>query len=78
MKRYFTRTVRLSCEAYSIDLRLTSIRSRWLASADAPSGVTLGVGYSPAEALIRALEPFEARIEELLDSVPEELLWERY
>jgi hypothetical protein len=75
MRRQPTRTVRLSCRTFWIDVRVTVIRRRWLASADTPYGPSLGLGLTPAEALIGALEPFEDATEELLESVPEALWW---
>lgn len=62
---------------FSVDVRLLQVDGRWLASADASDGPSLGLGRLPEEALIEALEPFEGIIDELMESVPDEFYWAR-
>ena len=50
------------------------MNSRWLASADTPDGPSLGLGWMPRQALMRALEPFEGLIDNLLETAPSALL----
>ena len=45
------RTMRLTCEAFCVDVRLGHIDGRWIASADTPDGPSLGLGWMPREAL---------------------------
>ncbi len=67
-------TLRLTCELFWVDARLNVINGRWIASADAPHGPTLGLAWTPRLALRRALEPFEGVIDELLATAPDEVL----
>ncbi|HEX6127627.1 MAG TPA: hypothetical protein VF071_01245 [Candidatus Limnocylindria bacterium] len=36
--------MRLTCEAFYVDVRVREINGRFIASADTPDGPTLGVG----------------------------------
>lgn len=47
---------------------------RWLASADTTGGPSLGWGLTAFEALWMALAPFDGVVDELLASLPEELI----
>ena len=64
------RTIRLSCESFCVDVRLSEINGRFIASADTPDGPSLGVGLGAVEAIKAALEPFDGAIEDLLASLP--------
>lgn len=66
--------LRLSCRALWVDVRVAGMNGRWMASADAPDGPSLGLGWTPRQALTRALEPFDGMIEDLLETAPEDLL----
>lgn len=63
----------LSCATFWVDVRLTHIDGRWLASADTPDGPSLGLGWQPLEALGEAREPFDGAVDELLQSLPDVL-----
>jgi hypothetical protein len=63
--------LRLSCSTFWVDVRLREINGRWIASADTPSGPSLGLGKGAVEAIEQALEPFGVIAEELLDSLPQ-------
>ena len=63
-------TLRLTCEAFWVDVRLREINGRWLASADTPRGPSVGLGVGAMEAIEGALEPFDGVIEDLLASLP--------
>lgn len=67
------RTLRLTCRFFWVDTRLARINGRWIASSDAPSGPTLGLGTTALEALSEALEPFDGVRDELLETAPEEI-----
>ena len=69
------RTYRLVCREFSVDVRLACINGRWVASADTSEGPTLGLGRSPLDALASALHEFDGVIDELLETVPDELVW---
>ncbi|MEA2652320.1 MAG: hypothetical protein QOI85_2041 [Chloroflexota bacterium] len=71
------RELRLLASHTWVDVRLSNVGGRWLASADTPYGPSLGLGCMPEEALIEALEPFMAIVDELMASVPDELYWTR-
>jgi hypothetical protein len=62
--------LRLSCSSFWVDVRLTEINGRWIASADTPNGPTLGLGIGAVQAIESSLEPFAGAVEELLDSLP--------
>ena len=66
--------LRLSCTESWVDARVSGINGRWLASADTPDGPSIGLGWTPRQALTRAMEPFDALIEDLLETAPSELL----
>jgi hypothetical protein len=65
--------MRLTCSAFWVDVRLTEIKRRWIASADTPDGPSLGLGERAIEAIENALEPFEGILDELLATVPDAL-----
>jgi hypothetical protein len=67
-------TLRLSCRWFWVDVRVAAINGRWIASADTPHGPSLGVGWTPRQALISSLEAFEGVVDELLHTAPDELL----
>jgi len=67
--------VALVCSGFSADVRLTQLHGRWVASADTPDGPSLGLGWFPIDALVDALEPFDDLVEELMQTVPEDLRW---
>lgn len=67
-------TMRLSCRWFWVDVRVAGMNGRWIASADTPYGPSLGLGWTPRQALERSLEPFEGVIDELLHTAPRELL----
>ena len=69
------RTMRLVCSDFSAEVRLTQLNGRWLASADTLDGPTLGMAWFPIDALEVALEPFDGFVDELLDTVPPDLMW---
>jgi hypothetical protein len=50
---------RLYCSMFYVDVRLRRFGGRWLASADTPDGPSLGWGWTAADALVMALEPFD-------------------
>ncbi len=62
--------LRLTCSALWVDVRLREINGRWIASADTPSGPSLGLGQHAMDAIADALEPFGGIGDELLASVP--------
>jgi hypothetical protein len=65
--------MRLYCQEFWVDVRMSEFEGRWLASADTPKGPSLGRGASPLSAAIDALEPFDGYVEELIRSGPPEL-----
>jgi hypothetical protein len=71
------RTIRLTCSEFYVDARLTAVEGRWLASADAPDGPSIGTGDTPVGALMQALQPFEGVIDELLACLPPDLAQRR-
>ena len=66
--------LRLSCAAFWVDIRVAGMNARWLASADTLDGPSLGLGWTPRQALIHALEPFDGLIDELMETGPSDLL----
>jgi hypothetical protein len=64
----------LSCSTLWVEVRLTGMNGRWIASADTPEGPSIGLGWTPRQALSRALEPFEGLIDELLATAPSYLM----
>lgn len=66
--------LRLSCGHFWVDVRVAGINGRWIASADAPNGPSLGLGWTPRQALTRSLEPFPGVIDDLLATAPDDLL----
>jgi hypothetical protein len=71
------RELRLHSSLLWVDVRLSQLDGRWLASADTPNGPSLGLGRLPQQALVEALEPFAGVLDELLQSVPDEFYWVR-
>lgn len=71
------RVLRLHCSLFSVDVRLAHYSGRWIASADTVDGPSLGLGESARDALIHALDPFDSMAEELLETAPPHLLFER-
>jgi hypothetical protein len=63
-------TLRLTCDALWVDVRLREMNGRWMASADTPQGPSVGLGVGAVEAIEGALEPFEGAIEDLMASLP--------
>ncbi|HEX6656114.1 MAG TPA: hypothetical protein VF153_07880 [Candidatus Limnocylindria bacterium] len=63
--------LRLTCEAFYVDVRVREFEGRFVASADSPQGPTLGLGYGAIEAITAALAPFDDAIDELMDSLPD-------
>jgi len=66
--------LRLSCTEFWVDVRVAGMNARWLASADTPDGPSLGLGWTPRQALLHALEPFDGLIDDLLQTAPSDLL----
>ena len=64
-------TLRLTCEAFYVDVRIRELNGRFLASVDTPDGPTLGMGSEAVEAITNALSPFDEVMDELLDSLPD-------
>lgn len=71
------RELRLHASRFWVDVRLVHLHGKWLASADTPNGPSLGLGRLPEQALIEALEPFAGIVDELMETVPDELYWAR-
>jgi hypothetical protein len=63
-------TLRLTCDAFWVDVRVRELNGRFIASADTPGGPTLGMGWDALDAISNALAPFGGAIDELLDSLP--------
>jgi hypothetical protein len=63
-------TLRLTCSAIWVEVRLREINGRWIASADTPDGPSLGLGLEARDAVEGALEPFAGIVDELLASLP--------
>jgi hypothetical protein len=61
--------LRLRCAEFWVDVCLLEVNGRWIASADAPNGRTLGTGTSSLEALWGALEPYDDVIGDLIASI---------
>lgn len=64
-------TLRLTCEAYCVDVRVRELNGRFIASADTLAGPTLGIGWGAVEAISNALAPYDGVIDELLESLPD-------
>jgi hypothetical protein len=64
-------TLRLTCEAFYVDVRVRELNGRFIASADTSAGPTLGIGWGAVEAISNALAPFDGVIDELLESLPD-------
>jgi hypothetical protein len=65
--------MRLYCDDFWVDVRLTEFDGRWLASADTRNGPSLGRAMSPLAATIEALAPYQGHVEELMMTAPPEL-----
>jgi hypothetical protein len=63
-------TLRLTCSAIWVEVRLREINGRWIASADTPDGPSLGLGLEARDAVEQALKPFGGIVDELLASLP--------
>ena len=57
-----------------VDARVAGMNARWLASAETPDRPSLGLGWTPRQALMHALEPFDGLIDDLLETAPSDLL----
>lgn len=64
-------TLRLTCEAFFVDVRVRELNGRYIASADTRDGPTLGIGLDAIDAIGNALAPFDGLIDELLASLPD-------
>ena len=64
-------TLRLTCDALYVDVRVRELNGRFIASADTPDGPTLGIGWGAVDAISNALAPFDGLIDELLESLPD-------
>ena len=62
----WSQSFRLVAADLWVEVRLTHIDGRWIASADTKVGPSLGLGYFPTEALEQALAPFEGAIDALV------------
>jgi hypothetical protein len=62
--------MRLTCQAFYVDVRLRELNGRFIASADTPNGPSLGVGGGVTEAIRAALEPFGDAVQDLMASLP--------
>jgi hypothetical protein len=62
--------MRLTCDAFYVDVRLREFNGRFIASADTKDGPTLGVGMGVIEATKAALAPFDGAVDELMASLP--------
>jgi hypothetical protein len=71
----YVRKLRLHCPLFYVDVRLAEHEGRWIASATTPDGPSLGLGFGPAAALLRSLDPFDSLADELLDTAPGDLFW---
>jgi hypothetical protein len=67
MKRFRLTSER---EGFWVDVRLSRIEGRWLASADTQDGPSLGYGFDALAALYLALDPFQPAVDDLLESLP--------
>ena len=65
---------RLNSGAFWVEVRLLEVNGRWIASADADDGPTLGCGTEAFAALWQALEPFDCVVGDLLASIPPDAL----
>ena len=66
--------LRLSCESFYVDVRISEFNGRFIASADTPDGPTLGTGVNVLQAIEAALEPFEGAVDDLMASLPESVV----
>ena len=66
------RTTRLRARGFWVEVRWACIDGRWIASADAPGGPTLGLGSTALEALSAALGPFDGTFLKLRDTLADD------
>ena len=71
---YAMTVLRLTCAAFSVDVRLLEVNGRWIASADTPVGPSLGMGERAIDAIEGALESFEGIVDDLLSTIPKDAL----
>ena len=71
------REIRLVSSLVWVDVRLSQLDGKWLASADTPDGPSLGLGRLPQLAVVDALAAFDNLVDELMESVPDEFCWTR-
>lgn len=64
---------RLHVAGISVDVRWACIDERWIASADTPDGPSLGLGWTPHDALTAALDPLDGLVPEALDTKSDDL-----
>jgi hypothetical protein len=63
--------IRLSCEMFYVDVRVSEFNGRFIASADTPDGPSLGTGLNAFRAVQAALEPFDGAVQDLMASMPQ-------
>lgn len=61
--------LRLYCHLFWVDVRISQIEDRWIASADTPDGPTVGTAMTREGALYLAPEGFAEVRDELLGSM---------
>jgi hypothetical protein len=66
-------SLRLTCSAFWVDVRLLEINARWIASADTPDGPSVGVGLEGRQAIEQVLEPYDGIVDEVMASLPTEI-----
>ena len=65
--------LRLSCTEFWVDARVSGINGRWLASADTPDGPSIGLGWTPSQALTRRPRAIDGLVENWHELLPREL-----
>jgi hypothetical protein len=53
----------------SVIVRVREFNGRWIASADTPVGPSLGLARDRLAAIYMALDPFQPRIDDVLDTI---------
>ena len=53
----------------SVIVRVRRLNDRWIASADTPAGPSLGLARDRLAAIYMALDPFQPRIDHVLDTI---------
>jgi hypothetical protein len=66
--------IRLTCEAFYVDVRVSEFNGRFIASADTPHGPSLGTGVNVVRAVEAALQPFNGAVEDLMASLPQRVV----